>query len=318
MHYIFDMQRRMRDLLTRLQWRHLRLIHAIDEYGQLSVAADRLATTQPGASRMLAEVEAMVGQPIFTRNPKGMTPTPIGEVLIRHAAELLQGLSATVSEVSAFGAGKTGSVRVGSVTGAAVAYLVPAIQTLKENAEGAEINVGVGPSGDLVQGLLNGEYDFVLCRVPPEHDTRQFDILRGRVETTEFLVRKGHPLLEVATPSLQDLSGYSWVIQGPGAPMREAIEEAFLSNNILIPQEIVNTTSLLVMIAYLQTSDAISPVSSEVAGLLQTSQVGGMATVKPRQSIIISPYHVITKRGQMISPLAQNLLELVAGALEEF
>ena len=305
----------MQDLINRLQWRHLRLIHAISEYGQLSFAADRLSITQPAASRMLAEIETMVGQRLFERHPKGMVPTAIAEVLIRHATSLLRGLAATASEVGAFSSGKTGTVRVGSVTGAAVAYVVPAIQSLKQDAKGAEVYVDVGPSDALMEGLMNGDYDFILSRIPSDLDARQFEILQGRVETVEFLVRPGHPLLTIDQPSLQDLDGYTWVVQPAGTPMRQAVEEAFIAQAIAIPEEIVNTTSLLVMIAYLQTSDSISPVSSEVADLIRKSGAGGMKTIAVRQSIIISPYHLIQRKSGITSPLAHRLRDLVITAL---
>lgn len=308
----------MQDLLNRLQWRHLRLLHAISEFGQLSVAAERLAITQPAASRMLAEVETMVGQPLFRRNPKGMTPTPIAEVLIRHAASLLRGLSETVNEVTAFDAGKTGSVRVGAVTGAAVAYVVPAIQALKRSVSGADVHVNVGPSDDLMDGLLNGEHDFILSRVPSGKDTRLFEILRGRVETVEFLLRAGHPLMARTAPlSLEDLAGYGWVIQAPGSPIRQAVEESFIAHGIALPDEIVNTPSLLVTIAYLQTSNSISPISSEVAEILLKSDTGDIKPVRMRQSIIISPYHLIQRKGAVASPLAARLRDLVITAMSE-
>lgn len=312
---MIGMSNPMPDLVSQLQWRHLRLIHAIDEQGQLSAAADRLSITQPAASRMLAEIEAMVGQRLFDRNPKGMVPTAIADVLIRHAASLLRGLTATATEVSAFSSGKTGTVRVGAVTGAAVAYVVPAIQRLKQDASRADVHIDVGPSTALMDGLLNGDHDFILSRIPPELDTRRFEIMQGRVETVEFLVRTGHPLTGIVRPSLKDLAGYSWVIQASGTPLRQAVEESFIANAIALPDEIVNTTSLLVMIAYLQTSDSISPISSEVAGLIRGSGAGGMKTVTVRQSIIISPYHLIQRKSGITSPLAQRLRDMVIDAL---
>jgi DNA-binding transcriptional LysR family regulator len=307
----------MQGLLNRLQWRHLRLIHVIGAHGQLSRAAERLAITQPAASRMLAEIEAELGHALFNRTPKGMTATPIGEVLIRHAGTLLQGLTATVNEVSAFGEGKTGSVRVGSVTGAAVAYIVPAVQALRREAIGADVHIHVGPSSALIDGLMSGEFDYILSRMPPDRDIRELEIMRGRVETIEFLIRPGHPLLDLEIPDLQDLAGYGWVIQASGTPMRQAVEESFLTHSVPLPDEIVNTASLLVMIAYLQTSDCIAPISSEVADLLRTTRAGGVRSVRTRQSIIISPYHLIQKRDTMMSPLAERLRDLVITALAQ-
>ncbi len=306
----------MQYLMNRLQWRHLRLLNAISEFGQLSIAADRLAITQPAASRMLAEIESMIDQPVFVRNPKGMSPTPIGEVLIRHTASLLRGLTATAMEVDAFAAGNTGSVRVGAVTGAAVAYVVPAVQKLRADADGADIHISVGPSEELMHGLMSGEFDFVLSRVSAPHDRRQFEFMQGHSETIEFLVRPGHPLLKRKRPKLNDLSNYSCVIQSAGTPIREAVEHSFIQHGIPLPKEIVNTTSLLVMIAYLQTSDAISPISSEVAELLKTSGAGGMQTIRFATPITVLPYHLIQKKEQVLSPLAARLRDLVIDAFQ--
>ncbi|UOA29174.1 LysR family transcriptional regulator [Pseudosulfitobacter sp. DSM 107133] len=307
----------MQDLTSRLQWRHLRLIHAIDEYGQLSVAADHLAITQPAASRMLAEVEQMVGQPLFARTSKGMVPTAIAEVLIRHAGGLLRALASTADEVAAFGAGKTGRVRVGSVTGAAIAYVVPAVHALKQDVEGADVYVGVGPSDTLMEGLLNGEYDFILSRVPNELDPRLFEIMDWRNETAEFLVRSGHKLTQIARPSITDLAGFGWVAQATGTPMRKAVEEAFLAHGVPLPEDIVTTTSLLVMIAYLQISDSISPVSSEVGDLVRSTGVGGIQSITVQQPLVISPYHLIQRKSVMINPLAQRLRNLVVDGLSK-
>jgi DNA-binding transcriptional LysR family regulator len=307
----------MQDLLNRLKWRHLKLIHAIDEQGQLSLAAARLSLSQPAASRTLGEIEAMIGQPLFIRTPKGMTPTPIAEVLIRHAASLLRGLSATVNEVTSFGAGKSGSVRVGSVTGAAVAYLVPAIKQLTAETKGADIHIDVGPSDVLMNGLQNGDFDFILSRITAEQDARGFDIMHGRVEMVQFLVRADHPLLQLKSPELKDLEGYSWVAQGAGTPMRQAVEEAFAAHSLPLPEEIVNTSSLLVMLAYLQSGDSIGPISSEVAALLVGTEAKGVRVIKLRQSIIISPYHLLRRKDHIDSPLSSRLRELVIEALSE-
>jgi hypothetical protein len=44
----------MQNLANRLQLRDFRLVQAIADTGQLALAAERLAMTQPAASRMLA------------------------------------------------------------------------------------------------------------------------------------------------------------------------------------------------------------------------------------------------------------------------
>lgn len=306
----------MQVLQNRLQLKDFRLIRAIYETGQLAIAAERMSLTQPAASRMLASIERMVGMTLFVRHPKGMTATPAGEILARNAAGLLNGLEQTLQEVTAVTSGKSGSVRVGSVTGGAVAFVVPAIQKLKANVGSADIYVDVAPSDVLIQGLIDGEYDFVLSRLPPGTDSRQFNILTGRVEIIRFLVREGHPLAGERKLRLGDLSDYEWLMQAPRTPLRHAIEEAFLSQGLPSPQETVNTTSLLVMISYLTTSDAIAPITQEVVELLGPKVFGGrVAALDVADSVVVTPYHLISRKHQMMSPLATRLRELVFAGL---
>jgi DNA-binding transcriptional LysR family regulator len=307
---------KMQSLQNRLQLKDFRLIRAIHETGQLAIAAEHLSLTQPAASRMLSSIEGLIGMKLFIRHPKGMTATPAGEVLARNAAGLLNGLDHTLQEVKAVNAGRAGSVRVGSVTGGAVAFVVPAIQELKKTAEGADIYVDVAPSDVLIQGLINGEYDFVLSRLPSGTDAKQFTILNGRTEIIEFAVRQGHPLSGRTKLGLAEMAKYEWLIQAPHTPLRQAVEEAFAREGVGSPLETVNTTSLLVMISYLTSSDAIAPISREVADLLGPQIFGGkLDTLDIEQEIVVAPYHVISRRHHMISPLAARLRGFVFSAL---
>ncbi|MBA5776176.1 LysR family transcriptional regulator [Stappia sp. F7233] len=301
---------------NRLQLKDFRLILAIRDTGQLALAAAQLAMTQPAASRMLAGIEQAIGAPVFHRHPKGMTPTPIGEIIARNAVGLLNNLDRTLGEVHAVGLGRAGSARVGAVTGSAVAFVVPAIQQLKKTAAKADIHVDVAPSDALIAGLLKGEYDFVLSRIPAGTDARQFNIRRGRVEVVRFLVRESHPLAGQKLSSLGDLAGFEWVIQAPHTPMRQAVEEAFVTRAIPLPDEIVNTTSLLVMIAYLSSSDAIGPISREVGELLGPKGIeSGLVALELDEPIIVNPYHLISRKNHVMSPLAQHLRELVVATM---
>jgi len=89
-------------LSKHLKLNQLRLIAIIAEFGQLSIAADELAITQPAASRMLSEIESTLGAKLFTRHAKGMVPTLVGQAICRRAHNLvveLRDLSREVEEL---------------------------------------------------------------------------------------------------------------------------------------------------------------------------------------------------------------------------
>jgi DNA-binding transcriptional LysR family regulator len=305
----------MQNLIAHLTLRHYRLLHCIADRGQLSLAAEDMAMTQPAASRMLSQIEDLIGQPIFHRHPKGMTPTLIGEVLIRRAKVLLSDLDDTAQELAAVQAGTRGTVRVGAVTGAAVSYVVPAVEELTREIDHSDIRIDVSSSDELMSGLVAGHYDFVLARVPPHLDARDFEITRGRIEEIRFLVRAGHPLAERENLEVTDLSGYGWVIQAPGTPMRQAVEDTWLASDVVPPSTIITTTSLLVMLASLRTSDLLAPMTHEVMSFVDTAAGAALVPLSLRQTIIVSPYHLIRRKGREMAPLAQKLLDRVVSEL---
>ncbi|MGW0450231.1 LysR family transcriptional regulator, partial [Streptosporangium sandarakinum] len=74
------------DLLSgRLKLRHLVLVTTIAEQGSVLRAAERLHLAQPAVTRGLREVEHILGVELFTRGPRGVTPTLFGEAFIDHA-----------------------------------------------------------------------------------------------------------------------------------------------------------------------------------------------------------------------------------------
>lgn len=299
-----------------LQLKDFRLIVAIHETGQLALAAEQLAISQPAASRMLAGIECSVGGAVFERHPKGMTPTQVGMTLIRNGSNLLNGLDQTLKEIRSLSEGLAGTARVGSVTDGAVAFVVPAIQELKKVARGADIHVDVAPSDALVEGLFRGEYDFVLSRIPPGYDKHQLDVQRGRNEDICFLMRAEHPLAQHPTAGLADLASFEWITQAPHTPLRQAVEAVFVSSGVDLPKDIVNTTSMLVMVAYLASSDAVAPIPRQVAALLASNRLSGqLVTVEPNEEIIVSPYYLVSHKNTVISAIASRLRDLVHAAM---
>ncbi|EAR52443.1 probable transcriptional regulator, lysR family, possible activator of the expression of chvE protein [Oceanicola granulosus HTCC2516] len=295
--------------LAKLQLRHYRLIDAIASQGQLSVAAEVLAVSQPAASRMLAEVERTLGAPLFERHPKGMRPTPLGEVLARRARWLVSELDEAAAELAAFRAGRFGTVRIGAVTGAAVAIVAPAIRALGVERADTDIHVEVGPSGELMAALEAGELDFAVCRLAQGFDARTFELLDSHVEEVRLVVREGHPLPRHRVP-LAALAGAGWVIQSSGTPMRAAMEAAYVAAGLAPPTEIVNTSSTLVTMALLAQSDLVAPVAREVAELIAGPGMPLRRLALDRE-IVISPYHLIRHRARPLTPLAARLMALV-------
>ena len=242
--------------------------------------------------------------------------------------EVLQAARYSVEEVEQLRHGRGGVVRIGAVTGAAVGTVVPAIRRLKALAPQVELHVEVAISDDLIADLTALRFDMVLARLPATARPGDFDLLRGPGEQVCIVAHAANPLAGATT--LAALSDAHWVMQGPGSPIRRAVEQGFAALNARPPGNVTNTASLLMALALLRsrdpagpqtvtpdtiTPDTVTPVSAEVAGLL-TGMRGDLVILPLAQVISVAPYALITLHGRRLTPAAARCHALLAEALQ--
>jgi len=291
---------------------HLDLLLRIFEVGQLQVAARTLNMSQPAASRILNELEDRCGTLLFKRTPKGMEATPSGEAFVRHARIVLSGLDSLEKEVTSLSKGISGDVRIGTVTGPAVGILLPAMAVMRERAPDISLSIDVAPSTELIRGLDEGRFDFILSRVPAAHDSRDLLVHPARSETVRLLVRDRHPLAGQKGVALEQLGAFDWVVQERGSPIREAMEQAFYSAGVRVPQRVIHSSSLLMVEALLATSDIIAPQSREVAELLTGPDFGARLTlIDTETEMTVTPYFVIRNRTRELPSSVQLFYEQI-------
>jgi DNA-binding transcriptional LysR family regulator len=72
-----------------LELRQLRYFVAVVEEGSLTRAAGHLRIAQQSLSQQIRILEAQLGAPLLIRSNRGVTPTPVGRVLLREARVVL-------------------------------------------------------------------------------------------------------------------------------------------------------------------------------------------------------------------------------------
>lgn len=301
-----------RNLLRALQllrFRHLRALIALHESGSIAAAAEVMAMSQPALTKMLREIEAMVGQKLFRRSNRGTLATPVGLVLCRNAYRLQAVLHEAVQEIRAVDDGQQGRVVVGAILTAATALIPAAIARFKEVLPCATVNVLEGFNDRHLPGLLGGDIDMVVGRVPQSafHDRLTQEPLFD--ETLRFFVRAGHPLPATTTPDLSALVGYPWVLPPRETALRRQIEEMFFHLGLSMPFDLVETLSLLTVRHLVLNTDRIGALPGHV---LELEHDAGLIRVLPlARPSTDSRVGVILRRDSHLSPAAQVFLDLL-------
>lgn len=289
---------------------HLRLLIALESTGQMSGAASNLSMTQPAASRLMGELEGIVGASLYTRHAKGVTLTHAGRLLAIKARTILRHLNDVSEEIGEIVEGVRGHVRIGSVTGPALEIVLPALRELRIAYPEIEISVDVETSDKLGASLLSRDLDFYIGRLPDGVDGRAVRMRRIGPEPVSLVVGSDHPLTRMKSVSISHCLPYDWVMQPPNGLMRREVETYLLENGYPIPARILNTSSLLLTLAIISETNAIAPLARSVGEFYsRRSGLGGnIALLETDDKIAISPYSFVLPIDTQMSPAALRVL----------
>lgn len=224
----------------RLKFRHLEVLLALHESGSLTAAATQLHMTQPALSHWLADVEEVVGRPLFTRS-RGLALTEAGKVLLAHAERMLGDIQRTHEDLKAVQSGLQGRLQVG--TGLPRVLLPRAIARLQEDRPGIFVSVAEAPLPTLLERLAKREIDVVIGALNAQACRSGFASEALLADSVQVVANRGHPLLRRKEPRWEELEEYPWILPPVGAVMREVVDEAFAAQHLRPPVPSVEANS---------------------------------------------------------------------------
>jgi DNA-binding transcriptional LysR family regulator len=293
--------------MTRLKTRHLALLLHLHEQGSVLRAAEAAHMTQPAASKLLAEMESLLGVPLFERHARGVEPTWYGQVLARRARSALAEIGRAQEEIAALRDGRVGQAAIGTVVNPGTTLVPQAVAAVKRNHPGILVRVEMDYSRPLVARLLDGQLDIVVGRImgPDGASDLAFEPLAD--EPHAVIVRAGHPLAQRPALDHADLRGQGWIMPPPGSVLRHRLDAVFLERGLEPPRDIVETASLPVMIHLLRHSDLLVALPAQsVAPYLETGQ---MRVLPVELGVRMEYFGLVRRRDQVLSPAAERMLE---------
>lgn len=301
------------DLLRRgLKLSHLRLMAALSGAGALGDAAARLGIAQPAASRLLAEAEVIAGRPLRRREGRGIVLTPEGAALAARASRILTEIDAAGRDLDEMGAGLSGAVRIGAVTGAALDRVLPALRTARVALPGVSVAVEVATSDILAPMVAAGQIDFALCRLPAGRaEGLSFDLVGP--EPVAIVARRDHPLAGGGPVVARALMDYDWILPGPGAILRQAVLDRLAALGLPATQGRLVTASFLLTLAWLDQSNAVAPLAAAVAARFARGPGAAYCVLPVDLGIVVAPYGIVERRDAIPTPAAARIRALLAG-----
>jgi DNA-binding transcriptional LysR family regulator len=204
-----------------IELRHLRVVCAIAEAGSVTKAATQLGLAQPALTAQLKRIERSLGGELFTRDRRGVRPTPLGELVLARARLLLPATGLREEAVRLAGSDSVagngfGQCRLGATNGPVVGGLVHRLTTAHPLAHVSTYTTW--SQEELAEMVLADRLDFALIGVcgdappPAQHGLSWRTVC---VDTVCVLMSDQHPLAGRDEVDLAELAGEQWA-DAPG------------------------------------------------------------------------------------------------------
>jgi DNA-binding transcriptional LysR family regulator len=168
---------------------------AVAQERNFTRAAKLLGMTQPALSRAIALLEADAGLMLFKRLPNGVSLTAAGEELSHEARRILGSVALVEHNVRQRSGGDVGKVNF-AVGPLAASYMLKRLlaDTLAV-APGLTISATIRETSAIVEGVLEGTFDFGICSANTIGGETGIDMIPLARLPMGIFVRSSHPLL---------------------------------------------------------------------------------------------------------------------------
>ncbi|MEV4116894.1 LysR family transcriptional regulator [Nonomuraea sp. NPDC049695] len=223
----------------------LQVLVAVADHGSFSGAAEALSMTQPAVSRQIAGLERRVGMRLFTRVPRGVRPTPAGEVAVDLARDSLARLRTLEARLASFAQLASGELRLSAFTSANIVLVPEALRRFASAYPGVSLSLLQTDQAALLTAVGDGRIDLALVtdwHLSTDRDTTDASVPQRAVDGVELIpllaeelwvaLPAGHRLARQRRVRLSDLVEETWIegshpdCLGPTAPLSEALGAA--------------------------------------------------------------------------------------------
>ena len=159
----------------RINPEHLVTFSVVAELGSVSRAGQALNLSQPAVSGQLRALQDQFGQPLYTRQGRGVALTEAGERLLPHAKAIARNLAEVAGQISGARQRPAASLRVGLSFA-----LSEHASTLVRRARtaGLHLRIVARPAGTLIEEVRAGRLGAALIVTSPQRAVDDLDLHR--------------------------------------------------------------------------------------------------------------------------------------------
>lgn len=276
------------------------------ETGGITRAAAALNVAQPTLTKAIRLLEHQLGVALFVRGPQGVTLTPIGERLLRHARTIMTQVSGAVADVESLRTGIAGSVHIGAGPSWVRRMLPEAVARALEQRPELRITVSGGFDETLLRGLREGDLDVVVAEVPLTRRDPEYEVEVLTCDRLTVCGRADHPLAGRRDLGLEEVLAQPWALPPPHTLARRKLDGKIVSLGLPAPACITTSSSLTFILSLVARSDTLTYTTLSA---LRTPEGAPLAALEVPQLTTARDAGLIFRKPKLLSPATEFVVD---------
>lgn len=203
--------------------RDLEVFLSVATHLNFTRAGEEVHLSQPSISVRIHKLEVELGVKLFEQTGKRVRLAEAGHVLIPYAHRVVSALDDARRAIAELQGLERGTLRIGASTTPGM-YLVPQIVAqFKRLHPKIEIQLRIGDTREVEQGVVKNEYDFGFVGGHLIGD--EIEVLPWLVDEIVLIVSSANRLADRRQVTLKDLIKESFIFREPGSATRAAVQE---------------------------------------------------------------------------------------------
>jgi len=236
----------------RLSPRDLHVFLVVVEERSMAKAATRLAVSRPVVSRAIADLEQILGVPLFSREPEGVVPTFYGETLVHRARAVFDELRQGIEDIAALLDPNAATLRIGSSPANEVGLVARVIERLSLRYPLMQFTTFSGPVESRMEALRERRVDVWVARAHTEDPGPELCFQALMHERLLVVTSEHSPWAALRAPSLADLMEAPWIIAQPELADGSPAQRAFAAAGLPWPRRLIVSDSLVLRLSMLR------------------------------------------------------------------
>jgi DNA-binding transcriptional LysR family regulator len=296
--------------LKGMKIKHLDLFNAVVENQTLRKASEILQITQPAATKLIQELESILGAQLFTRDRKGMWLTQYGEILKRHTSTLMADLAEMYREITQLQKGEIGQIRLGFVPSLDPELLSKAISNALTKFPEIQIRTFEGSTNELMASMGRNELDLILGRILNVKIANQYAMYPIYKESFAIVCGAKSLHKNKANINWEQLSKGQWILPALQTPFREMIDNLFTQHGVLRPNVVVESSSFEKIQKLIINTELLGILPTSLA--IQGQKNNTLKLLKSNLGKNFAPISLIYRKDIEISPVTQKFVDLIS------